>query len=69
MLVDTILKKLDVYGYESIEKPLLTTLVTQELLLFIGSHGTGKTLLSYTLAKALGYRVERENKEIHANKI
>lgn len=69
MLVDAILKELDIYSYESIKKPLLASLVTQESILLISPHETGKTQLACALAKAFKYTFEGENKEIHANEI
>ena len=48
-----ILNSLGIYGYESIEWPILAGLVTGDPVLLIGGHGAAKTYLCGRLAKAL----------------
>ncbi|MFZ9967689.1 MAG: AAA family ATPase [Steroidobacteraceae bacterium] len=48
------LARLGLYGYEPLEPVLLAALVTEEPLLLIGAHGTGKSLLLTRVAEALG---------------
>ena len=48
-----ILDQLGVYGYESIEWPIISALVTGDPVLLIGGHGAAKTYLSGKIAQAL----------------
>ncbi|GEM_PF-1651098 len=50
------LKKLQIYGYDHIEPFILHSLITGMPVLFIGPHGTGKTLLAERIAKMLGIK-------------
>ncbi len=49
-----LLRRLGLFGLDSLEPVLLAALVTEEPLLLIGPHGTGKSLLLTRLAEALG---------------
>ena len=49
-------RKLGLFGLEGIETGLEIGLVTQNPLLFVGRHGTGKTLLVKRIAQALGLK-------------
>lgn len=48
------LKRLGVYGFESLETIILAALVTEDPLLLIGKSGTGKTFLLNSISEALG---------------
>lgn len=48
-----VLSGLGLYGLEKVEPAILAALVTEDPLLLIGLHGTGKSLLLERLAKAL----------------
>lgn len=61
-----ILNEYGIFGYESISKQILTSLVSKEPILFVGEHGTGKTNLAEKLALALGYNIKGENQEFIA---
>lgn len=61
-----ILEDYGVYGYSEISKPILASLITEEPVLLVGEHGTGKTLLAEKLALALGIRTDDANKEFIA---
>lgn len=64
--MDEILQKLQIFGYEKYSKAILTALVTGEPILFIGRHGSGKTLLAERLAQAMGYKTDGNDKEFNA---
>ncbi len=49
-----LLRRLGLFGLDEIEPVLLAALVTEEPLLLIGPHGTGKSLLLTRLGEALG---------------
>ena len=50
----SILSGLGLYGLATIEPIILAALTTEEPLLLIGPHGTGKSLLLTRIAEALG---------------
>ena len=50
------LKKLQIYGYEEFEPFIFLSLVTGSPVLFIGPHGTAKTLLAKRIADFLGLK-------------
>ncbi len=47
------LNELKIFGYRKIEPAIITALVSGDPLLFIGTHGTAKTILCQKLAKLL----------------
>ncbi|GIU73678.1 MAG: hypothetical protein KatS3mg004_0765 [Bryobacteraceae bacterium] len=49
-----ILSSLGLHGLEAVEPAILASLVTEDPLLLIGPHGTGKSMLLERLAQALG---------------
>lgn len=49
-----ILAALGLFGWEEVEPAILAALVTEEPLLLIGPHGTGKSMLLERLAEAMG---------------
>ena len=49
-----IIKQVGLYGYESVEWPILCGLVTGDPVLLVGGHGTAKTTLAERLARVLG---------------
>lgn len=51
---DSFTKQLGLAGFESIEPVLLAALATEQPLLLLGNHGTGKSLLLQRIAEALG---------------
>jgi MoxR-like ATPase len=48
------LRRLGVYGYDTVEPIILAALVSGDPLLLVGRHGTGKTFLLNSLSEALG---------------
>ncbi len=58
---DGILARLGLYGLGSLEPVILAALATEEPLLLIGAHGTGKTLLLTRVAEALGLSFRHYN--------
>lgn len=52
-LPQSFLRPLGVYGYDAVEPLVLAALVTEDPLLLIGRHGTGKTFLLNSLSEAL----------------
>jgi MoxR-like ATPase len=52
---------LDLYGLDRLAPVLLAALATEEPLLLIGAHGTGKTLLLTRVAEALGLAFRHYN--------
>lgn len=50
------LRRLGVYGCDEIEDFILAGLVTGDPVLFVGPHGTAKTMLCQRLAKAMGLK-------------
>lgn len=54
-------KSLGLAGYESIEPVLLAALATEQSLLLLGNHGTGKSLLLQRVAEALGFKWRHYN--------
>ena len=52
---------LDLHGLDRIAPVLLAALATDEPLLLIGAHGTGKTLLLTRVAEALGFAFRHYN--------
>jgi MoxR-like ATPase len=48
------LRQLGVYGYDQVEPIVLAALISEDPLLLIGRHGTGKTFLLNSLSEALG---------------
>jgi MoxR-like ATPase len=50
------LRRLGVYGCDEIEDFILAGLVTGDPVLFVGPHGTAKTMLCERLAKAMGLK-------------
>ncbi len=63
---NSILEEYGIFGYESISKPILTSLVSTDPILFVGEHGTGKTMLAEKLSMALGISDTEEKKEFNA---
>jgi MoxR-like ATPase len=49
-----VLHSLGLFGYESVEWPILCGLVTGDPILLVGGHGTAKTTLGRRVARALG---------------
>lgn len=49
-----VLAALGLFGWEEVEPAILAALVTEEPLLLIGPHGTGKSMLLERLAEAMG---------------
>lgn len=56
-----ILPALGLYGLAEVEPVILASLVTEDPLLLIGPHGTGKSMLLERLAEALGLRYRHYN--------
>jgi MoxR-like ATPase len=52
----SILARLGIFGADPLETALLAGLVTGDPILFVGAHGSAKTLLCERLAQALGLR-------------
>lgn len=48
------LRQIGVYGYDQVEPIILAALLSEDPLLLIGRHGTGKTYLLNSLSEALG---------------
>lgn len=65
MLDHSFLKPLGVYGYDAVEPLILASLVTEDPLLLVGLHGTGKTYLLNSLSEAL----ELEHRHYNASLI
>ena len=56
-----LLRDLGVFGLDHLESVVLAALATEEPLLLVGSHGTGKSLLLTRLAEALGLSFRHYN--------
>lgn len=48
------LEELGIHGFQTMERPILCSLITGDPVLLIGAHGTAKTALAEVLADALG---------------
>ena len=53
-MIASLLRPLGIYGYDQVEPIILAALITEDPLLLIGRHGTGKTFLLNSLSEALG---------------
>ncbi len=63
-MTSSLLRPLGIYGYDSVEPIILAALVTEDPLLLIGRHGTGKTFLLNSLSEALGLEHRHYNASI-----
>jgi len=54
--MDGFLKKLGVFGCDGIEDLILAGLITGDPVLFVGTHGTAKTMLCERIAKSMGLK-------------
>ena len=59
-----ILNALGMIGWEHLEAPILTSLITEKPLLLIGEHGTGKSMFLERLAQALELNFKHYNASI-----
>ncbi|MEO0281550.1 MAG: MoxR family ATPase [candidate division WOR-3 bacterium] len=50
------LEELGIFGYSSLELPIIITLATQDPILFVGTHGTAKTILCKRIAEMLSLK-------------
>ncbi len=50
------LEELGIFGYSNLELPIIITLATQDPLLFVGTHGTAKTILCKRIAETLSLK-------------
>src|SRR5690348_2037121 len=57
----SLLRPLEIVGYDTIEPALLAALATEEPLLLVSDHGAAKTLLLCRLAEALGLELRHYN--------
>lgn len=60
----SILAEIGIFGCESIEPLIIASLVTEDPLLLIGPHGTGKSLLLNRISSALGIEWRHYNASI-----
>ncbi|MEJ5307351.1 MAG: MoxR family ATPase [candidate division WOR-3 bacterium] len=50
------LEELGIFGYTNLELPIIITLATQDPILFVGTHGTAKTILCKRIAETLSLK-------------